>query len=222
MNGERSAPTAAPARTPSPDRLSMIVSWFRGFRELIAVLIFFVTGLIWIVNYFATRAELEEYRCINDATVKMIQNTMDANFMDELIKGNRREARENHSREEQQPHESEGYKAISDILDDLSSQLTDFQDKKKTAKKKADEAFETLRTNACSTNRPKPGAVQLSSLYSDERATSGFSSWLCSFDANSEKGWTSIFPRAATKAAGNSTLIPFRFARPTTISWTCW
>ncbi len=135
--GNVSAPTAAPAQTPSPDRLSMIVSWFRGFRELIAVLIFFVTGLIWIVNYFATRAELEEYRCINDATVKMIQNTMDANFMDELIKGNRREARENHSRQEQQPHKSEGYKAISDILDDLSSSADRLSGQEEDSKEKS-------------------------------------------------------------------------------------
>ena len=50
----------------------------KEYKELIAVLVFFLGGVLWMFGYFATKKQLTELRCWMHANVEFVQGRMDA------------------------------------------------------------------------------------------------------------------------------------------------
>jgi hypothetical protein len=59
----------------------------KEYKELIAILVFFLGGVLWMFGYFATKQQLTELRCWMRANVEFVQARMDgANLSDLSVK----------------------------------------------------------------------------------------------------------------------------------------
>ena len=56
----------------------------KEYKELIAVLVFFLGGVLWMFGYFATKKQLTELRCWMHANVEFVQGRMDAANLSDL------------------------------------------------------------------------------------------------------------------------------------------
>ena len=83
-----SAPNATPE---SAATVSALVKALTPWKELIAILIFFGTGVVWVTNYFATRKQLEALECFTKESVTLARaETSLLSTFDELIQRSRR------------------------------------------------------------------------------------------------------------------------------------
>ena len=60
------------------------IATLKEYKEFIAILVFFLAGVLWMVGYFATKKQLTELRCLVLANVEFIQNRMDVNNLSDL------------------------------------------------------------------------------------------------------------------------------------------
>jgi hypothetical protein len=56
----------------------------KAYKELIAILVFFLGGVLWMFGYFATQKQLTELRCWMVANVEFVQGRMDAASLSDL------------------------------------------------------------------------------------------------------------------------------------------
>jgi hypothetical protein len=56
----------------------------KEYKELIAILVFFLGGVLWMFGYFATKQQLTELRCWMRANVEFVQGRMDAANLSDL------------------------------------------------------------------------------------------------------------------------------------------
>ena len=71
--------------------LEALLSRLKQFKELVVVRLFFATILGGIAQHYATRTELNEYKCINSATTTMLIQSIQADLFDQQIKACMRE-----------------------------------------------------------------------------------------------------------------------------------
>jgi hypothetical protein len=60
------------------------IATLKEYKEFIAILVFFLAGVLWMVGYFATKKQLTELRCLMLANVEFIQNRMDSNNLSDM------------------------------------------------------------------------------------------------------------------------------------------
>lgn len=68
-----------------------ILGFLKEFKELLAVLIFFFGGALWIFGYFATKSQIKELYCIMNANVDFIQGRLEAGSLSDLLVDNYKE-----------------------------------------------------------------------------------------------------------------------------------
>jgi hypothetical protein len=71
---------AKPATTGERKFLDIV----KEYKELIAILVFFLGGVLWMFGYFATKQQLTELRCWMRANVEFVQGRMDAANLSDL------------------------------------------------------------------------------------------------------------------------------------------
>lgn len=136
--------------------LNKLLGVLKDSKELITLIAFFSGGAVWTVNYFATRQQLdstrmqmEEYRCISDTSVKMIQASMNSDFLKQMHRSGKQELRATKDALAKAAPNSEGYMVLVDKVEEIEAQLKDFEEKRSKSQVVSEEAFEKLRTNGC-------------------------------------------------------------------------
>lgn len=59
------------------------------YKELIAIIVFFVGGILWLYGFFATKREIKELKCLLNTNVSIIHNQMMNKFLLEELTENR-------------------------------------------------------------------------------------------------------------------------------------
>lgn len=72
-------------------KLSKILGSIKEFKELIAVIVFFVSGILWVFGYFATKDQLKSLHCITNANMEFLQGQMDSNTLSGMLLKNLQE-----------------------------------------------------------------------------------------------------------------------------------
>ncbi|RWO49230.1 hypothetical protein [Mesorhizobium sp.] len=68
------------------EKLRSLFSYLRDFKEVVAIVIFFVGGVIWLYAAFATKQYVAEVKCLLGATIERIDNEAQAKtFQAEII-----------------------------------------------------------------------------------------------------------------------------------------
>ena len=68
-----------------------VLDSIKEFKELIAVIVFFIAGALWVFGYFATKDQLKTLHCITNANMEFLQGQMDSNTLSEMLMKNMRE-----------------------------------------------------------------------------------------------------------------------------------
>ena len=100
---------------------------------------------LWVANYFATRHELERYKCVNNLTVTMLVSSQNADFLEYQIRTARRDIRTSQELLEKQPPHSDTYKTLANHLDEQRANLDKLQRTQNDAEKKGGDAFGKLQ-----------------------------------------------------------------------------
>jgi len=61
-----------------------LLDTLKDYKELIAILVFFLGGVLWMFGYFATKKQLTELRCLMLTNVEFIQGSMDVASLSDL------------------------------------------------------------------------------------------------------------------------------------------
>ena len=71
-----------PDKTLSEDFLARLIQ----YKEFIVILVFFLGGVMWIYGYFATKKQLDEFKCFTNINMAILRNSMlGKNIQMELI-----------------------------------------------------------------------------------------------------------------------------------------
>src|SRR5262245_7951462 len=62
-----------------------LLGTLKDYKEFIAILVFFIGGILWIFGYFATKKQLDELHCLMNANVDFIQGRMEAANLSQLM-----------------------------------------------------------------------------------------------------------------------------------------
>src|SRR5712691_6296490 len=102
----------------SLDMVKLFLQRIKDFKELIAIVLFFGSGAMWTVSYFATRAELENYKCINNLTLTMLVNGKSAEFLSEVVRSAKRELRQNETLLRNTPTDNANHQSVADLVEE--------------------------------------------------------------------------------------------------------
>lgn len=157
---ERSAAVAAERQQELHPKTAVqkLLAWLKDLKEVILILLFFASGAAWTVNYFATRSELNNYRCINDLTLKMLVNSQSEEFLTQQVRQARRELRRAEDAVLATPKDSPNYRNMVDALDDQKAALEGFIKSKEAAEKNKQAAFSDLQATTQGIRKACAGA----------------------------------------------------------------
>lgn len=72
-------------------KTNIVLDNIREFKELIAVIVFFIAGALWVFGYFATKDQLSTLHCITNANMEFLQGQMDSNNLSQMLMKNMQE-----------------------------------------------------------------------------------------------------------------------------------
>src|SRR6185436_4829903 len=137
--------SVAPGATHGTGGFSMRLQQLKDFKELALIAVFFGSGILWVVNYFATRHELDAYKCVNNLTVAMLVSAQTSDFLDYQIRTARKDLRDTQELLERQAPYSETYKNLARQLDEQKASLDKLKRGYDDADRKKAEAFAKLQ-----------------------------------------------------------------------------
>jgi hypothetical protein len=137
--------TATQGSAPAKTGFALWFQQLKDFKELALIVVFFASGVLWVVNYFATRHELERYKCVNNLTVAMLVSSQNADFLEYQIRTARRDIRASQDLLEKQAPQSDTYKTLANHLDEQQANLDKLQRSQNDAEKKGADAFSKLQ-----------------------------------------------------------------------------
>jgi hypothetical protein len=89
-NASTSSSTAS--GTTGQGRWSNFLKPVNEYKELIALLLFFLGGAFWIFDYFATKHQVKQLQCLLNANIGFIQGRMDSGSLSQILVENLRES----------------------------------------------------------------------------------------------------------------------------------
>jgi lipid A disaccharide synthetase len=118
------------------------ITRLKEYKEFILILVFFVSGFMWIFSYFATKEQVKVLQCLTDQNIILIESRMQKKFLfDELI---------------QKGMEIEKIFKKADVLNEesrkviqLTNEIEMLKEKLKMTSARYDEAFNFLKMNKC-------------------------------------------------------------------------
>jgi hypothetical protein len=136
-------------------QLSTIIAQLSAIKDTLLLIGFFGAGAIWVINYFATRDQLEQLECFTKLNVRMLQANANVEYTQQLSKDGRNELREQQRLLRQLPSvtaggpEADGPSVIQARIDELQAQSATFtvtiQSESNTSKK----GLAALLANSC-------------------------------------------------------------------------
>jgi hypothetical protein len=141
----------------SREQLKAILERLKDFKELILIIVFFGSGVAWTINYFATREQLESYKCINDLTLSMLVNTKSAEFLTEVVRAARKDLRATDELRNNTPKTTENeplLRSISDQIDDQKANLEKLSRSRDDAEKTRETALKKLQAIQIGSMKP--------------------------------------------------------------------
>jgi hypothetical protein len=143
------------------EHLSHLGKRLKEIKELILTLAFFAAGAIWVVNYFATRQELEatrkelqNYKCINDLSLSMLVNTQSAEFLSQVARSARKEVRTTEETLKRTSNTEVAYRAVYEQFDDQKANLDKLEKSRDDAERKRENALKKLQAIQLGTAQP--------------------------------------------------------------------
>jgi hypothetical protein len=80
--GGRAVKEIGRAASPSEPKQNVgVLDRLKEYKELIAVLVFFLGGFTWIYGYFATKSQLIEMKCVLNANVSLLSGQLQGNAL---------------------------------------------------------------------------------------------------------------------------------------------
>jgi hypothetical protein len=148
------APKASSGNADAPKTgFALWLQRLKDAKEVALIMVFFGSGIVWVVNYFATRHELEhtrheleQYKCVNNLSVQMLLSTQNASFLDYQIRVARRDLRATEDLLARQDPYSETRKNLTNQLDEQKANLDKLQKSQDDSEKKGTDAFSKLQT----------------------------------------------------------------------------
>jgi len=116
----------------------------KDLRELILIVVFFVSGALWVISYFATCEELNDFRCINELTLAMVVNTMNAEYLNQYVRSSRRELKANEDLLAKTPKKNQLHAALAEQVDEQKSNLQKLTKAQEEASRTKESAFKRL------------------------------------------------------------------------------
>jgi hypothetical protein len=134
--------------------LSGLLGVLRNAKEIVMVLAFFGAGLLWVVNYFATRDQLDTLECFTKVNVRMLQATTNVNQAEQSLRQTRTEIREQRRFVEKARAKDSGYseddvRTTESRLEELSNQVGTFDRAIDAERKAAHRSLTALTQNQC-------------------------------------------------------------------------
>lgn len=143
------------------EHLARMGARLKEIKEIILTLAFFAAGAIWVVNYFATRQELEatrkelqNYKCINDLSLSMLVNTQSAEFLSQVARSARKELLSAEHTLKQTSSTDAAFLAVSQQFDDQKTNLDKLQKSRDDAERKKEDALKKLQSIQLGTAQP--------------------------------------------------------------------
>ncbi|OQR30242.1 hypothetical protein BWR59_16915 [Pseudomonas sp. Bc-h] len=125
-----------------PDQKSAI-QWLNDYKELISLVAFFVGGLLWLYNVFATKHQIAELKCLMSANVDAIYSQLDQGALTKLLIENMQEQQK--IKVKSSPNEED-----QERLSMLTVAMGDIQVRLQNATAVRTESSKTLRSSKCS------------------------------------------------------------------------
>lgn len=119
------------------------------YKELIAVIVFFIGGVSWLYGYFATKEQVSVMKCLMNANIEFVQYQL----QQKLALDERRQEDAQHLRLETAPT-----RTPEDVLNmrELEQQIALAKKRAEDALSKIDEAEHILQSDACEERETKP------------------------------------------------------------------
>ena len=133
--------------------LKSALLWLNQVKEILAIIVFFAGGLIWVVNYFATRDALDQLDCFTRVNVRRLQATENVNYTQQQARTTRSDLRDQQrllKAAQAQPNPaSEDLNAYQTQIDDLNAKIKSFADSEESENKASGRWLSVLTGNAC-------------------------------------------------------------------------
>lgn len=128
------------------------IARLKEYKEFIVILVFFVSGFMWIFSYFATKDQVRVLQCLTNHNIILIESRMQKKFLfDELTqKGMELEklvpqvdiSKSENNKSELSAEEKEKVIRLKEQMEIIRANLIETQIKH-------DEAFNYLKSNKC-------------------------------------------------------------------------
>jgi hypothetical protein len=138
-----------------PGVLKSLIGKANDLKELIAILVFFAGGLIWVVDYFATREELDSLDCFTRVNVRRLQADENVQYTQQQSKSARSDIRDQQrlirSAKEQPktPSSDTDIGVIQAQIDELTLSVQSFDKSTESQKQESTRMFQVLTGNVC-------------------------------------------------------------------------
>jgi hypothetical protein len=110
---------------PPTDKRQTVLKTLGEYKELIAVIVFFITGCLWLFGYFATKQQLKTLQCLMNTNMAIIQGKMDSASLSQLMVQNLQESMSLEGKQNLTPAEMLKQSQLKTGLNDISRKLAD-------------------------------------------------------------------------------------------------
>lgn len=132
--------------SPTPSKIERLTKFLSPYKELIAILLFFAGGGVWVAGYFATKSQVKELRCFarEGITLARAEVTLRTTYEDLVQLGDKLAGLEKKKKDGTITDEEKT------DLKRTSRDYSDLKEKRDLAKKKFEAAEAKLLDSECS------------------------------------------------------------------------
>ncbi|WP_157973675.1 hypothetical protein [Tropicimonas sp. IMCC34043] len=144
--------TEAPSKgTPETDKdkpmppLNQLLGRLKDYKEFVAILVFFLGGLLWVYGVFATQKQVDQIKCLLNTNISLIHNQTQSRFLLQELTSKQLSLAEVIERGNAgTPHRGDRRLALQ-----LETEIDLLKDKVKDAEDASAESLDLLKKSAC-------------------------------------------------------------------------
>ncbi len=126
-----------------------LITLLTQYKEFIAILLFFVSGGIWLFSYTATKTQVNELNCVMNQNVQMLRGKMEYQFVTDMLDNNKEEISDlkrdiRLAKKINAPHER-----LDEQVEGLKELRAEYKKEKEKFQKKMEDALNFLSQNKC-------------------------------------------------------------------------
>lgn len=115
------------------------------FKEFIAILVFFLGGVVWIYDYFATKQQLVQFNCLLTASISIARADADTKYLSDKIVEIDLQATELDEKRLKGPLSAAEKKRLIELTNDSKNKQNEFA----AAKQRFEESNQKIQSNLC-------------------------------------------------------------------------